>query len=139
MAWFLAELVVEMRIDKELLNVVHVNSHLIRAKSDIEAAQKAKAIGKEYSYSYKNTDGKKVKVHFRGIRSLFELLDGVKDGAEILWEEHVGMKEEKIKSWLNHSSKKEKINKSIPNYMPEDVMKKLEDAGFDRKELMKKK
>jgi hypothetical protein len=136
MIWFIAELLIEMRIEKEPRNVVHVNSHLIRAKTNADAKRKAKEIGKQSSNSYKNTDGKNIKVRFRGIRDLFELPEGIEDGAEILWEEHIGLTESKIKSWLRPTSKKSKSRCNIPNYMPESVMKDLEKAGFGRKELM---
>ncbi len=136
MTWYIAELLIEMRIEKEPRNVVHINSHLIRAKTIAAAKAKAKAIGKDSTSSYKNTDGKKVIVRFRGIRDLFELPEGIDDGAEVIWEEHIGLTEKKIKSWLRPATKKDKSRKNIPNYMPESVMKDLEKAGFDRKELM---
>lgn len=136
MTWFIAELLIEMRIEKEPQNIVHVNSHLIHAKTIAAAKAKAKAIGKKSSNSYKNTDGRKVKVIFRGIRDLFELPEGVEDGAEVLWEEYVGLTENKIKSWLRPVAEKAKPRKNVPNYMPESVMKDLEKAGFDRQELM---
>jgi hypothetical protein len=136
MTWYIAELIIEMSIEKEARNVVHVNSHLIRAKTNTDARRKATEIGKQSTNSYKNTEGRRVKIRFRGIRGLFELSEGVENGAEILWEEHIGITESKIKSWLCLTSKKSKSRRSTPNYMPESVIKDLEKAGFDRKELM---
>jgi len=136
MTWFLAQLVIEICIADEPRNVVHINSHLVRAKSSTEAEKKANKIGKECATSYKNTDGKKVKFTFRGIRDLYELIDGVSDGAEIIWEEHFGIKEDKIQYWLDRTKRKTRIKKNSPNYMPEKIMKELEAAGFNREELM---
>ncbi len=139
MGWYLAELVLEHAIEDEPRNVVHINTHLIRAKSESQAEKKANAKGEESAISYKNTDGKNVDLKFRGIRCLYELLDGVQDGAEIIWEEHVSVSEDKIQKWLTPQDPKRSRRRAraLPNYMPEDIMQDLEAAGFDREELLK--
>jgi hypothetical protein len=139
MAWYLAELVLEHVIEDEPRNVVHLNMHLVRARNLSQAEKKARIIGDESAISYKNTDGKTVDIRFRGIRNVYELLDGVKDGAEILWEERISVPEEKILKWVTPAVPKRSHRRgnTLPNYMPEDVMQDLEAAGFDRDELQK--
>ena len=64
--WWLADLVVEFRIDGDPGSLVHFNLTLIRADSAEQAYSKALARGAEFADTYTNTDGRQVQVFFRG-------------------------------------------------------------------------
>lgn len=94
--WWLADLIVEMQIGGEPGRVVHYNLTLIRAGDAEEAYSKALARGAEEEIAFTNTDGDAVRVLFRGLRNLFPVYEDLEDGAEILYEEGVDVKEEEI-------------------------------------------
>jgi hypothetical protein len=68
--WYLAWLVLEIIVEDDPRNIVHINLMLIRADSPGEAYEKAIELGKESEISYENPDGKSVVHVFRGIRDL---------------------------------------------------------------------
>src|SRR5437762_8230283 len=98
--WFLAEIVMECRIQGDSRNVVHKNVTLIRADSPEEAYEKSIEMGKQQETSYKNRAGKKVHFLYRGLSRLLVIHDDLQHGAEMLWEEHTGVPEETIQKWL---------------------------------------
>ena len=138
--WYIADVVLEHTIEGDTRNVVHVNVHLIEAESPERAYEKAIALGREAEYVYDNTDGHEVRVTFRGLRELNVIQDVLEDGAELMYEESVEVAEADLLRWL---CPKEKLavftaprrQRDLPNYMPESVMKRLEDAGFNRADL----
>jgi hypothetical protein len=89
--WYLAGLVLEHTIEGDPRNVVHVNTHLIEAGSPEEAYRKANALGRASELAYANTEGKQVRVAFRGLRDLDVIHDNLEDGAELFYEERVGI------------------------------------------------
>ncbi len=89
--WYLAGLILEHTIEGDPRNVVHVNTHLIEADAPEEAYQKANALGRAGEMAYANTDGKQVRVAFRGLRDLDVIHDDLEDGAELFYEERVGI------------------------------------------------
>jgi hypothetical protein len=98
--WYLADIVEEVRVEGNRRNVVHTNWTLIRADSPEEAHKKAIALGKGGNTKYRNLDGKTVTIRFRGIKELNVIHDELEHGAEIGFNEKVGVSEKEIKSWI---------------------------------------
>jgi Domain of unknown function (DUF4288) len=94
--WYLADIIEEIRVEGDPRNVVHTNVVLIQANSPIEAFEKAIAVGKNGETSYQNPDGKLVNIRYRGLRQLNVIHEEIEDGAEIAYEEEIGLSEEEI-------------------------------------------
>ena len=129
--WYLADVVMEHRIDGEAQNVVHVNTHLVEAGSPEEAYEKALALGRSAAHEYENADGRQVRVVFRGLRELNVIHEELEDGAELMYTEDVGVSEEQLRVW---NRPKERLAVFAPiegkhgsNYLPE-VFKGLEEG-----------
>src|SRR5579862_35588 len=75
--WYLADVVLEHTVDGDPRNVVHVNIHLIEAESPERAYEKAIALGRDSAQAYVNTDGREVRVTFRGLRDLNVIHDAL--------------------------------------------------------------
>ena len=110
-------------------NVVHTNLILVRADSPDEAYEKAMALGKRGNTKYKNIDGKTVTIRFRGLRELNVIHDGLEHACEITFTEDVGVRENKIKSWI---SPKRKLGVFAPipphrgpDYASGDIMREV--------------
>ena len=138
--WYLADVVLEHVIEGERRNLVHVNTHLVEAASPEEAHKKAIKLGREHQDRYLNTDGKRVRVRFRGLRELNAIHEDLEDGAEISYQELVAVPESKLEQWAR--PKKElgvfaprRPRRSGPNYMPLSIMRELEAAGFSRADV----
>ena len=121
--WYLADVVLEHQIEGESQNVVHVNTHLVEAGSPEEAYEKALALGRGSESEYENTDGRQVRVAFRGLRELNVIHEELEDGAELMYTEDVGVPEDKLREWVRP---KEQLGvfapikgTSGPNYVPE--------------------
>jgi hypothetical protein len=121
--WYLADVVLEHRIDGDAQNVVHVNTHLVEAGSPDEAYEKALALGRGGEEEYENTDGRRVRVVFRGLRELNVIHEPLEDGAEIMYTEAAGVPEERLWEW---AKPRERLGvfapiedkSGLPNYMP---------------------
>ncbi|QDU96246.1 DUF4288 domain-containing protein [Lignipirellula cremea] len=121
--WYLADVVLEHRIDGDLQNVVHVNTHLVEAGSPDEAYSKALALGHSGENEYENTDGQHVRTLFRGLRELSVIHEPLGDGAELMYTEQVGIPEERLRSW---GRPRESLavfapitdKRDAPNYLP---------------------
>ena len=94
--WYVAELVVEITVEGDGRNVVHKNLMLIRADSPEEAYRKAVALGNQAEVSYQNPSGMLVKTRFWGLSELAVIHDELADGAELLYEERVGIPSDQI-------------------------------------------
>jgi hypothetical protein len=103
--WYLAYIVEEIRVQGNRRNVVWINTVLVRAKTREEAYTKAKKLGKQGNISYKNTGGRKVTCRFRGIKRLSYVYERLQDGAELGFEEHVGVSEKQIRRWIKTKRK----------------------------------
>ncbi|HTU21548.1 MAG TPA: DUF4288 domain-containing protein [Gemmataceae bacterium] len=129
--WYLADIVLEHRIEGDSRNVVHVNTHLIDAASPELAYEKALALGHAAELEYLNTEGKQVHIIFRCLRQLNIIPEELEDGAELMYEEMVGIPEEELQQWVRP---KETLGvfapidskTDIPNYIPDSVMRMLE-------------
>lgn len=89
--WYLAEIVVRIRVQADARAVVHVNLCLIEAAGPTTAYRKALALGKEHDSTYLNPKGRKVTTEFLGLRDLYVVHDRLVHGAELLYHEHVGL------------------------------------------------
>ena len=140
--WYLADIVLEHIILGNPRNVVHVNTHLIKARTPDEAYRKALALGRSKQSRYLNTDRRMVRVAFRGLRELVLIHDRIEDGVELMWEESVGVSPTRLRKRLRAKASlavfapvKARARSRVPNYMPESVMKQLESAGIQRFQL----
>src|SRR5437899_2747490 len=98
--WYLADLILEHTIEGDTRNVVHVNTHLIEAHSPEEAYQKANASGRAGELDYTNTDGKRVRVVFRGLRELDVIHDDLEHGVERFYEEAMNIPDDALERWV---------------------------------------
>ena len=94
--WYLAQVVLEINVEGESRNVVHVNYILVRADSAENAYDKAVRLGTQHESQYLNGKGQEVRIRFRGLRNLTVVYEALEDGAEILYEEKVGLTEEEL-------------------------------------------
>jgi hypothetical protein len=94
--WYLADIMLEIQVQDEDTNIVHVNLTLIRANSPEEAYHLAIQVGKQSEIIYQNTDGKTVTMTFRGLRDLNVIHENLEHGSEIIFEELVDQSEEHI-------------------------------------------
>src|SRR5262249_48922509 len=130
--WYLADVILEHVVEGDPRNLVHVNTHLVEAESPEQAYAKALEIGSSEEHEYANTDGKQVRVMFRGLRELNVIHDPLEDGAELMYRASVGVSEEQLCRWI---TPKERLGAFAPiqprsggpNVMPESVMQMLED------------
>jgi Domain of unknown function (DUF4288) len=99
--WYLADIVEEIKVQRDPRNVVHTNLVLIRADSPEEAYEKAFEIGKQKDDSYENPEGKLVTCSFRGLRDLNVIYDELEHGAELLYEEQIDMDETAVQKWIS--------------------------------------
>jgi Domain of unknown function (DUF4288) len=114
--WWLADLIVEFKIEGEDGNLVHYDLTLVRADSAEEAYAKALAFGAHHESRYTNPDGKAVTSRFRGLRDLCVVYDDLEDGAELLYEEEQDMAEDHI---LRTIKPKDQLSVFVPWAPPE--------------------
>lgn len=133
--WYLADLVVQMRIEGEPRSVVHINTILIRADSPEQAYDEAMRLGREHESVFENTDGNAVRTIFRGLSDLNVIHDELEHGAELIFAEKVGLSEQEIDAMVSDAAHlgvfQERRPSSGPNYMPREVWEKLRDAGAE--------
>ncbi len=98
--WYLATLVQEITVAGDARNIVHKNLILIRANSPEEAYETAHKLGKESEVSYENPNGRVVRIEYRGLNQLNVIYDELEHGAEISFEEVVGMSSDQIQALL---------------------------------------
>lgn len=96
--WYIAELVMEIRVSDDPRNVVHQNLTLIQANSADEAYKKAIQFGRAGETSYDNPSGKCVTIKFRGVSDLDEIHEELEDGAEIDFHYKVDVSEAEVKA-----------------------------------------
>lgn len=139
--WYLACIVIEICIEHEPRNVVHINTTLIQANSPEAAFEQAEQLGRAGDMVYENSDGKRVEIRYRGLKDVLVIHDDLEHGAELLYEEYIGISEEKIHSWLTAKTALSVFApraanlSSKPNYMPASVMQSLTAQGFTSADL----
>lgn len=94
--WFVAELLLEITVQGDTRNVLHSNLTLIHAASPDEAYDKAIQLGRDAQAEYPNPASKNVRTVFRGISQLNVIYDRLEHGAELLFNERLGVSEEEI-------------------------------------------
>jgi hypothetical protein len=129
--WYIAEVILEFVIERDSRNVVHTTTHLIEADSPALAYRKAVALGKQARLRYVNTDGKRVHIRYRGLRELNVIHENLEDGAELCFEEMVGLAESKLRRWITPKRAlgvfaPMQPQPDRPNYLPRSVMRMLE-------------
>jgi hypothetical protein len=139
--WYVADLVFEFTIEGDARNVVHVNTHLIKAHSPDQAHQKANDLGAAGEHAYANTQGKAVRKTFRGLRDLAAIDDELEDGVELFFEEKVAITEDELRQWIRPREELSiftppRARTRGPNYMPDEIMQMLVEEGLDQKDLM---
>ena len=137
--WYLADVILEKRIESDPRSVVHINRLLVRADSREDAHEKALLLGRQGEHSYENTDGKTVTVTFRGLGELNVIHEELEHGAELSYQELVGLSEEQVRALSKAKPElgvfaPRQVSKG-PNYMPKSVMEDLRKAGFDESDL----
>jgi hypothetical protein len=98
--WYLAELVMEITVSGATRNVVHRNLVLVRAGSPDAAFDKAIHFGRAAETSYENPAGQFVQIKFCGLSKLELTYEDLEDGAELTFEEHIGVQEAEIEALI---------------------------------------
>jgi hypothetical protein len=98
--WYLAQIVLEITVQGEAQNVIHINYLLIEAGSPEEAYAKALHLGKQHETTYPNPKKQEVNIHFRGLRNLNVIYKALEDGAEILYEQRIGVDSDEISEMI---------------------------------------
>lgn len=136
--WYVAELVMECRIEGDPRNVVHVNIVLVRADSPEEAFEKAEQLGREGEGSYLNDTDQKVVWIYRGLRNLNVIHDELEHGAELMFEEKIDVSEDAVqdlittKSQLNVFRPYELRDASKPNYGCKEIMEEALKMDYEQ-------
>jgi hypothetical protein len=128
--WYLAWLVQEITVEDDPRNIVHTNLMLVRADSADEAYQRALELGKQSAMSYENPDGKSVVCAFRGIRDMNVIHDELEHGAELDYEEKVGVSNDEIEQMLTPRERltifRPDDNSAKPNNVAKEIAEELE-------------
>ena len=139
--WYLADIVIEHRIEGDTRNVIHINTLLVRANSPERAYTRAMKLGQEAQYECRNSDDKEVQLVFRGLAGLSVIHDQLRSGAELIYQERIGLMEEQVEKLILPKAKLDvfeetpKPSKDKPNYMPKDIMEGLGQADFTDNDL----
>ena len=129
--WYIAELVMECQIEQEPRNVVHVNIVLVRADSPQEAFEKAEQLGKESEDSYLNHNNQQATWYYRGLRDLNVIYDDLEHGAELMFEEEIGVSEDEVQDMLREKSELNVFREwkprdsSEPNYGCKEILEEV--------------
>ena len=92
MRWFVADLVIEITVEGDVRNVVHVNTVLVRARDLQHAYQRSLKLGRSQAWEpYLNPAGRKVSTRFVGLGFLGDVWGPLKHGVELVYAEHVGV------------------------------------------------
>lgn len=127
--WYVADLVVEITIEGSQDNVVHTNTVLVRADSPEEAYTKAMELGQRHHGTHLNREGKQVTTRFRGLMELNVIHDELEHGAEISYQENIGVPEDELARWIPPREElgvfRPRDRSLAPNYSNQDVLEKL--------------
>ena len=136
--WYLADLVLEIVVEGDPRNVVHVNSVLVQASSSDEAYEKAMILGRNSEKSYTNPVGNNVTFSFRGLQGLYVIHEELEHGAEIIYTQRVGLTPQEISGLIVPREKlavfaprESHRDSGVPDYRSGDIVRELEEMGFD--------
>lgn len=137
--WYIAELVMECRVEREPLNVIHVNIVLVRANSPEEAFEKAEQLGRNGEDTYLNPNNQIVTFTYRGLRDLNIIHDELEHGGELMFEEKIGVSEHELQEMLTPKYElavfrlSEMKDSSKPSYsckeIMDEVIRRLDSGG----------
>lgn len=125
--WYIAEIVEEIAVEDDSRNIVHVNFNLIRADSPEDAYSKAIELGQSGETEYFNPESKRVRICFRGLRDLKIIYDELEHGAELMFEQTVGIAQNNLNELLKT---KEQLEVFQP-WRPPDFSKRPDYAAKD--------
>jgi hypothetical protein len=94
--WYIAELVMEIRVHGAQRNILHRNLFLLNADSPEEAYDKAVRTGRAEETEYINPKDQIVNIRFRGVCRLDVVCEPLVDGAELSFDERQGVSESEI-------------------------------------------
>ena len=97
-AFYLADLVVEIRSEGQPASTVQFEMYLILAASAEEAYDKALRIGGTKAKRYLRNDGQLMEFIFRGLNDLVMVSEELKDGSRILHRTQMDVTEDEIQS-----------------------------------------
>ena len=136
--WYLAEIVEEIQIADEPQNVVHVNITLVQAETPEEALVKANKLGLEGELIYENTEGKKITITYRGLRDLNVIHGELKHGAELTYEEKIGLTKDEVNQIVRPTKElgvfQPIVENNGPNYLSKDIMNKVSSRNGKNRE-----
>jgi len=129
--WYIAELILEINVEGDTRNVVHKNLILIEASSADDAYSKAIAMGKQNEMAYENPHGKNVRISYRGINKLNLIDDPLEDGAELMYEEDIGMSSAQIDDLIRPKNMLAVFRGDMPtqgpDYRSKDIVNEAEE------------
>jgi hypothetical protein len=132
--WYLADIIEEIQVQDHPQNVIHINMMLVRADSPEEAYTKAIELGEQSNTSYENSAGSLVTISFRGLRDLYVIHDELEHGAELIYEQKVGLTQGQIaalvreKEHLSVFRPRKGFDPTLPDYAAKDVVDALLNA-----------
>ncbi len=95
--WFVADLVMEIKVEGDARNVVHINTVLVRARSLEHAYQRSLKLGTSQAGKPDlNPVGRKVSTRFVGLGFLGDVSGPLEHGVELVYAEHVGVRRAKL-------------------------------------------
>jgi hypothetical protein len=126
-SWYIAEIVEEISVEDDARHVLHKNLILVHADSPESAYQKALALGKEEELSYPNPAGKLVRITFRGLGELNIVHDELEHGAELIYEERIGLSNEEIEKCVRSKEELAVFRPPEPTTGPDYSSKEIMD------------
>ncbi len=106
--WYVATLIMKIKVEDNNEFIVHKNLYLINSNSDEEAYTKSLKLGKNNETSFHNSSNKLVLITFEGVNDLEEVIDSdIEDGCELRYDEYAYTSNEEI---LKLITPKEKLD-----------------------------
>jgi catechol 2,3-dioxygenase-like lactoylglutathione lyase family enzyme len=130
-SWYLSDLVLQLDVTDDPRGVVHINTCLVAAASADEAYDKALALGRQQEDEYVNPAGRRVRVRFLGLRELLEVYEELEDGAELTFQERVGLSDLEARRLVARRDQlavfAAVVPSVLPDYSPREVMADVDD------------
>ena len=118
--WYLADLIVEIRVEKDPRCVVHINTILINANSPNDAYEKANMLGIEHaSDPYLNSAGQRVSTRYVGLKDLAVIHDKLEHGAELFFVERTDLQAEDVSALVQPKDKLSVFSSAEPSVGPD--------------------
>jgi hypothetical protein len=96
MNFYIAQLVMEFRVEGDELSLVHRNYTLVAADDVDEAYRKSLDLGRSEEDDYTNPENKRVRCVFRGLAELSKVHEPLEHGSELMYTKHDDVTEEAI-------------------------------------------